>query len=293
MDVISNVKIATQFLGEAAAAYSTLFSRIDAKELSEEYEFLNNEVYETALQNGNLQTGMGQEIYWRENLARAHIVSVASIVRTSRWIDVATREYSAENLFGWAAACRSLMESAGDIMHSLGPVPLTLAKHKEAVLRQLSAKDDTKIVISTDLEDALIHFTHARKVRKEETAPDSHKAEPSWKYIKHLEDMSIVGANSLYSELCDIVHPAADSVRYLFESSGQKYRLSDRTESNTIQTMAQANKETLGGCLEAALNPPILTLKMLQNFHLFKKVKGLRKTGLEHHPYWRKVGEYL
>ncbi|TJW53756.1 MAG: hypothetical protein E5X65_14795 [Mesorhizobium sp.] len=110
-------------------------------------------------------------IYWTEMLYRAHMASVASVFRTSRWIKVAVREHEAGSLYGCASACRSLIESAGDINHSLGPVARTLAYNKDAIRAEISGQVGEPMLSAKELEDTLIHFTHARKVLKTEKTP--------------------------------------------------------------------------------------------------------------------------
>ncbi|RUV55971.1 hypothetical protein EOA85_20015 [Mesorhizobium sp. M5C.F.Ca.IN.020.29.1.1] len=122
-------------------------------------------------------------IYWTEMLYRAHMASVASVFRTSRWIKVAIREHEAGSLYGCASACRSLIESAGDINHSLGPVAQTLAYNKDAIRAEISGQTGEPMLSAKEFEDTLIHFTHARKVLKTEKTPDSHKAMQTFQYV--------------------------------------------------------------------------------------------------------------
>lgn len=292
MEIFPNLDVASHIFGKHAKAYSELFSRIGDEIFAEEYKFMDNELFEKVCHDPLEGIDLGQRIIWEEILARAHMASVSSIIRTSRWIDTAIWEYEAGNLYGWAGACRSLLEGAGDILHSLGSVPLTLAQNLGAIQSELSGHERDTRIDGKELEDILIHFLFARKISKGELVPESHKTEPSWKYIKSLEEMH-KGSNALYSELCEIVHPAASSVGILFEATHDEWRLSATKEKNTLHSMAAMNKYTLANALEASFNPPIMTLKVLQKFKLFKKIKGLRNTGLETLEYWKKVEAFF
>lgn len=288
MKVISNIDVAVSCFGEAAVAYNQLFSNIGNITFKEEYTFLENSDFAANL--GNLtNTASAQKTYWSEILMRAHLASVASIVRTSRWIDVSTREYEAGNIYGWASACRSLMEAAGDSMHSLGAVALSLAENHSSIQRALKGQINVEYITSKELEDILIHFTHARKTAKNESVPQSHKAKFAFEYINELTNMNIEGSSELYSDLCSLVHPADTSVSLLFESTGEVLRINPAVEQEMLHAWAESSKATLGGALQAAFNPAILTLKVLQKFGVFQQVKGLRNTGLEHLPLWKKI----
>jgi hypothetical protein len=292
MKVISNIDAAVLCFGEAAIAYNELFLKLGTTTFKEEYTFLENSEFTANLGNSS-NIASAQKTYWTEILMRAHLASVASIVRTSRWIDVSTREYEAGNIYGWASACRSLMEAAGDNMHSLGAVALSLAENHNSIKRAVEGQNIEEITISGELEDVLIHFTHGRKTAKNENVPHSHKAKFASEYIKELTNMNIAGSSELYSKFCSLVHPADTSVSLLFESTGQALRVNAAIEQNTMHTWAESSKIILGGTLQAAFNPAILTLKVLQKFGVFQQVKELRNTGLEHLPLWKKIEHQL
>lgn len=288
MKVISNIDAAVSCFGEAAVAYNQLFSKLGNITFKEEYTFLENSYF--ADNKDNLPNmASAQKIYWSEILMRAHLASVASIVRTSRWIDVTTREYEAGNIYGWASASRSLMEAAGDSMHSLGAVAMSLAENQSSIQRAIEGQSNLEAVVSKELEDILIHFTHARKTAKSENVPQSHTAKYAFEYIKELTNMNIEGSSELYSDLCSLVHPADTSVSLLFEKNGKVLRVSAAVEKEMLHAWAEASKDTLGGALQAAFNPAILTLKVLQKFGVFQQIKELRNTGLEHLPLWKKI----
>src|SRR5271157_4499763 len=109
--------------GPAAAAYGPQINDIWESLSKDKYFFEDNDVY--------FERSFGQEkdreyagrVYWTEILNRAHIASVAAIFRSTEWVDVAVRERRAGSLYGWAAGCRGLIESAGDTMESLRQVP--------------------------------------------------------------------------------------------------------------------------------------------------------------------------
>ena len=284
---------ALDVFGKAAFLYGPLVNEISSGLLSEVYKFEPMDRFESmALDPKNGRTYMGQ-VYWREILFRSHMASIAAIYRTTRWADVAVREYQAEYLFGWAAACRSLLESSCDIGHSLASVPLTLARYHRRIRQELKGKGTQEAIICKELEDALIHFSHGRKVNKEEHAPESHRARAPWEYLKFIDAMRIEGAKELYAELCEIVHPAARSVSIMFGmcSDGLIARL--ESEPEILRSCVQKRQSVLSDVLMAAYNPPLLMLRVLHRFGIFAQLPSLKRYRFDAIPAWRQIEKAL
>lgn len=275
--------------GDAAEAYGRLINEIAPCLTRERYAFEDLEVYRQKSLDPVTSHPYAGQIYWSEILARAHMASVSSILRTTRWADAALREYIAGNLFGWASSCRSLIESAGDSGHSLSGVPLTLAKHHRGIKNELSGKNGKVRIFARELEDALIHFSHARKIKKNEDAPQSHKAMQSTEYIKFIEDMKVVGVRELYAYLCELVHPAASSISTLFVPCAEAWVLSPENEQVVLKKVARESSSLMAEVMMAAYNPPILILKVLHTFDLFTKIDVLRKFDFSQIPLWPKI----
>ena len=80
------------------------------------------------------------------------------------------------------------------------------------LLMQPTASTPATICRPARFASALLPFTHGRKIERGVTTDPSHKARKPWEYVKLVENMNIAGVTELYSELCEIVHPAAASV---------------------------------------------------------------------------------
>lgn len=280
---------AISVFGSPATIYGSLINDISPFLTRERYHFEDLDVFESKALDPFSGEAYSRRVYWSEMLARAHMASVASIFRTTRWAESAVREYSAGNLFGWASSCRSLIEAAGDSAMSLSAVPLTLAQQNRKIRGQISGKYSGPTTVSQELEESLIHFTHARKVQKNEEAPPSHKARQSADYVKYLEAMEIKGAYKTYSFLCELVHPASTSVATLFRSEDHGWTFSPGNEQHALRELAENNKELFGDVLSAAYNPPILILKVLHKFDLFSKIDKLRAYRFDHVPIWNRI----
>lgn len=148
--------------------------------------------------------------YWREVLDRAHFASATSIIRTANWVKAIDSAYEDNNFLSFMSSVRALTEFSGDAIHSLNQVPLTIAENSSSISRMLRGNSDP-FVISTDLESSLIHYTHARKLKKSDAVSESHRAEKTHVYVKELEPYA-PKIYEMYTVLCGYAHPAAQSV---------------------------------------------------------------------------------
>ncbi len=278
--------------GEAGVIYGSLGNAIAPYLLRDQYSFMDNHQYEQMMLTEDDGLEKGARIYWEEMLDRAHMASVSSIIRASRWVDSSMREYEAGNLFGWAAATRSLVEAAADSGHSLGVVPITLAEIHKPVIAALKGKAGS-FLTSSDIEDALIHYSHARKVSKAEEVPISHKARQSAEYLRFLEEMKIDGARELYSKLCEIVHPAAMSVSTTFTFSKGGWTVDLAMERTYLNAFVESNRGVISGVLMAAFNPAILILRVLHRFDRHVKIPPLKNYRLDRIPAWTRIQKAL
>jgi len=284
-----DIKKMSAVFGKTSEIYGRIINDIAPDLIKEKYTFEESSEFERKSPNEETGREYSGRVYWTEMLNRAHMASVASVFRTTRWIEVAIREHEAGSLYGCASACRSLIESAGDIGQSLSPVAHMLASIKEAVKAEITGHAPDAMIISKELEDSLIHFSHARKVAKTEIAPDSHKAMQTFKYIDYVDRMKIPGVKPLYAKLCEIVHLAADSVSVTFVSEDGAWLADPRNERAVLETLLAERRSTLSGVVMASYNAPLLILKTLHSFDLFTKLSGLRKYRFDDIPEWQKI----
>jgi hypothetical protein len=279
--------------GDSARAYGPMINEIAPYLFRERYVFEDDEVFKSDLRDPKNGAAYAGRVYWHEILNRAHLNAVTAIIRTCRWADVAVREQDSGNLFGWAAACRSLMEAAGDTGHGLGSVPLTLATLHREIKAALKGTSSNTVALCEELENTLIHFSHARKIAKTQAAPESHKARQSAEYIGFLVSMKIAGVRDAYADFCEIVHPAEQSVSTLVAVRGKTWVLDANGEQISLETKAKLYRTTMEMVLVAALNPPILILKILDEFDVFTKIEPIRSRNLVNIPLWKKMTDAL
>jgi hypothetical protein len=181
------------------------------------FEFMPIDQYKKLVE---CDTARAAQVYWREMLYRANLAAVTALARHARWIEACLRLYNTEpNYLGLACCLRGLLESAADTFHSLRVVPLTIASSRKMVERAVLGGLQTNDYLAEDLENQLIHFIYARRISARGQAAPGHKAETSTTYIQNLLSQNDVSVRELYKKLCELTHPAADSVVWMLKTS--------------------------------------------------------------------------
>lgn len=175
-----------------------------------------------------------------------------------------TQSSTSPNAMAFAATARGFLESAGDTTTALLAVPESFARILPRIELALAGDMEDPLLVAPSLEDDLIHFTHGRKLAKDEVAPPPHRARSTREYLEMLERGQVPKIGDLYSLLCDITHPGASSVWiWVSQVSPVEYVLSVDSDPQAIQEILNRFGDTLDQTISFALNPPILTLAVL------------------------------
>ena len=209
------------------------------------------------------------QTYWREMLFRAHIGASVGFLRNERWLRGAIRGAEDENFFCFSACLRALLESIADGFDSLGKVPSTLALHSATIFKAVAGTLD-EVVLSQELEQTLLHFSHARKGKKGEAILDVHKAKTSRAYLEAWGKEAEDPLHRCYSELCEVTHPASDSVGAFISASAtpNEFILDRGRDAATIQLFAQRYAPVMERVFPAGFTLPLITLRVLNVFKL-------------------------
>jgi hypothetical protein len=139
-----------------------------------------------------------------------------------------------------------------------------------------------------ELEDQLIHFQFARKLKKGE-GPDSHVAKRTREYLASVDSPDGKLA-ALYTELCEIVHPAADSVLWAARADGEQIRISAGDDAAGIEDLGNRHAEAIKVSLMYGVNASLLLLKVLNRFPLeMLHTPELDRWKLDQLPAWTKI----
>lgn len=247
--------------GEAGVIYPPLVDTILAEATGTPYNFATLAEFEA------LRHERRDQVYWAEMLARAHWAATSHLVRHSHWFNgCQALSIESPNFPAFCACLRSLIEAAADGFHSLNAVPGTLATHCNQISECLAGTSEVSVG-SMELENALIHFLFARKVNRSECAPGSHKAETATTYIGTI-DSERHAVRQMYSELCQIVHPAAQSLHWLTRVDDPHWAVSIGSDIGAIRDICSRYRETIEWVQQQSVNISIFILQVLNVFPL-------------------------
>lgn len=236
----------------------------------------------------------GMSIYWSEILGRAHLAAAASVIRSYGWCAGMNACYEAKLFLPYCASFRGLLESVADTHDSLNNVALTLASNHVDIEQAVSGTLE-KCLVSSELENALIHFAFARRLGKNSDSPSSHIAKTAADYLRTLTSVAPFDVNALYGGLCQLTHPAAPTVHYLLDhQTGETAVLNANRERLLIEGFAEANKEVFPWLLMYGFNSSILLLKVLRVFNRPDyHVRRVEQMTAESMPAWQKIAAHL
>lgn len=249
-----------------AARFVEMIDRLGLAHSEIHYTIMASDEYKQIIKN---DPAKGLQIYWYEILARAHLTALTGILRSRRWLSAVVSATRDKNLLAFVSAFRGLIESAADTSSALQVIPLKLAHCYSQIIAALSGKLDKTIFFSSEMEDALIHFSHARRLSKAEQkkAPPSHKARQVYKYRQILKEGQVTNVDECYSVLCDLTHPGASSVwMWLNSVDGIEITLSAHQDESIISRLLQQYRTMMVELLMFAFNPAIITLNILNYF---------------------------
>jgi hypothetical protein len=232
------------------------------------YHFMDNEAF-LALRDP-VQTA---RVYWTEMLFRVHWATTLNLIRHQRWQTGCTSAMVGNpNFLSFVGNLRGLLESCLDAHHSLGAVPQTLAviwDHVQAAL--LGQQQAPAMYTSQELEELLIHFVYARKLRKDEQkAPGSHRALEPKEYRKDIPEPYRSSLAQLYNELCGYFHPTAFSVGWLCNNTlpDGNVQVVDAGDETAILELSSKHRSAIEFMLQLSINTSALCLKTLNWFSL-------------------------
>lgn len=236
----------------------------------------------------------GTKVYWEELLGRAHFAAAASVIRAHRWLSGMCVSYSNNLFLPFCASFRALIESAADGYDALSNVGASLAELRGDVNKILNFKSET-VLLAAKLEDQLIHFSHARKLNRDEEAPSTHSAKQAAGYVRMLEKAMAPNLYECYSELCQYTHPAAHSVvNLLMPLSEDEWTLVPEHDQIRIDALLERYESIVLPLLMSAFNPGVLVLKVLLYFESPKfHSSGVRRLDLSNVGGWGKYAKTM
>jgi hypothetical protein len=271
-----------------------LLPSIEAETSKQKYTFMDLEVFNALARQ---KPESAQATYWREMTMRVHLACCASLLRHGGWLNTVLLAVEKDNLFGAFSACRGFLESAADTFYSLGAVPKTLAPRLTLIRARIRERPTDTIFASRELEDRLIHFSHGRRLQRNEIAEPMHAARQMREYLDELKQGGVPDVHAYYSELCSITHPSAESVMIWFdaEKDGQEvvWQRTNVAHRDRIEKFLLSWKKTNELVVAAAFVPALMSLRMLHKLDFLPKIPSLKLFPLEKMPAWRELERHI
>jgi hypothetical protein len=249
---------------EVYGYFQTLLTNLTKEFIGQRYRIVQHIEFENQLK---ANASISMQIYWTEILMRAHLAATTSLMRTKDWLDGCFNAYEKANYLSFAANLRGLLEATADTCYALKPVPVTLVENFTQIVDHLSApKRLQQLIISKELEDRLIHFYFARRLPKNSNEPDSHKYKTNSDYIASIQGAKTGYVFDLYSELCELSHPAMASLDYLVHNiNAQDFEIHGDDGISFIERLCKKNTKSLIQ-MTAGINISLLVLRILNEF---------------------------
>jgi hypothetical protein len=210
-----------------------------------------------------------QKIYWQEILQRVHFASVISLIRSHKWLEGVVLGVDTKNLLLFSSSFRGFLEATVDSHYSLGSLPTAMALNFKTINSALKGQLN-QLCIQGELENKLIHFQFAKKGSKR-NEPEVEIAFNNADYIKWF-DLENIGVKDLYSDLCEIAHPAAASVKCFTKEEivSEKYSYamtSTETDNIVISELIDKYSNQIEVLLKMGLSLYCICLKILTLFN--------------------------
>ena len=254
-------------LNPEGVRFVELIDDLGLERLQTRYTFMDDGEFKDLLLR---DLGEGMRIYWYEILQRSHLTAVTAILRSRRWLSGVVQARTGNNLLVFASAFRGLMESAADASTALIGTPLTLA-HLHPSIDEALRGSATNVTITSEVEDELIHYAHARRLTASERSnlPRSHEARQTREYLQIFGDQNADLVRQCYGDLCELTHPAASTVAMwlaLDDQNGLEFSLLPHQDEAFIAGLLRDYSAVPLELLMFAFNGPVTTLNILNYF---------------------------
>lgn len=266
------------FKGKKYDFNSTL--RLNAKLIKQSNFVMNlmdNKVHKELLQTNPFEA---LKVYWKEILERVHELNLISIQRNLKWFEGIMLGVQYENLFVFSASYRGLIESISDALDALKYVNRRLPEKEKTInkvmdgsLKVIRNGEHLKQFIDGELENTLIHFTHARDVWGEKEPPNSHKKKKFHEYADNFEPEYSEAARKAWRELCQFTHPSHSSVAaYILpqDNDGKSWKIGLDHDFLQILMFTYKHKNLLSRMCEEYLVNVLYSTSLLDKYEYSK-----------------------
>jgi hypothetical protein len=198
-------------------------------------------------------------------LERSHLACITSLARTSRWLASTIRSVEDSNALAFSSSLRGLLESSSDSFHMLQHLFPTLESSYKYMHIALNYPKDLqgRFINFESLESLLIHYAYAKRWDKGEEPPPHHRNRSNSEYISCLKSFGVSGLPELYSELCQLTHPASPSVFCFVDEEEKELTFNPNRDSIVIHDILKRHQSSILGLIQYPLNSALMALAIL------------------------------
>ncbi len=216
---------------------------------------------------GNMKMNEHMYVYWHELIMRMHYSSVTCLMRNSKWLSGIVNSIENNNYILFAASMRGFFESMVDTTYSIATKGSEVAMNFMNINLSLT-KQMSKNFMAGKFEEDLIHFGYASKESFKKDKDPNHKPKLMRDYISDFDLPGSEMRHEFYSELCEITHPAANSVncfsKEIIIDSRKSYLITDDTRDNElIREFCNKYNVLIEILLKLSVSIPVINLKVI------------------------------
>jgi len=210
-----------------------------------------------------------RKAYFLGILERCHLTCVTSLARADRWLHAALVAKRDENVLGFASALRGFLEAASDAYDILKFLPESIYKLFPYIHLVFSDSDVVARTMLTlkEFEENLIHYAYAKRKEKGTTPLPNHENKSAAEYIRQIESFGASDASRLYSELCELTHPAAPSIFCFLREESDSISFDAMQDAEIITSILNRYEHTVDILALSSLNPALTTLCYLHRIN--------------------------
>lgn len=246
------------------------------------------------------------QIYWLELLERLHLAATLSLLRHREWMQGIVAGIQMNNYILFAASLRGYLESTADCYYSLKDKPGILVDNYKNIKLAIEGNLNGDL-IAQEFEESLIHFYAARKTeRNPEFNPTYLNPKTNRKYLESLDGENVVLKDELYSELCEVTHPARNSthlfVKETYNHPNSIIKITTEQGETSINNLFFKYNNVISAMWDHSVNICLICLDVLNTFDrnivytgaLDEQYIKMRLDGLkEWQEYKQKIKEYI
>ena len=198
----------------------------------------------------------------------------------------------------FCASARGLIEAVADSYDGFIDVPEVFSRQEHYITLALKREPQDKYLDFGPVENTLLHFSHARRLTREERLhqPEFARAKELGATIAStLDGFEPYGFREWWSELCELTHPASDSVCYLLVPKlDGRLSFLPSIDEQLLDTLLVQHRSRLAELLRLSIVPAMLMLKVLLHFPLpGVHVNYMRSVDLSSIRAWAKCASLL